>query len=116
MTRTEITREWRHILERADMRDFRFRDLRHDATTRMFVPPSPMRVMVIFPRDKRLPRLPYFTKKDLGYIVERLDESALRKAENSAEEMTVSDSPGHVEEAESIGAPIVPTAEGKTTA
>jgi hypothetical protein len=119
-TRTEITRDWRRLLERAGIRDFKFQDLRHDATARMFARRvSTMRV--IFPLDKRFPALPHYTKMDLGYIVERLgepekSESALRKAEDSADGMTVSDLAGHVEEAKSIGAPIVPVANGEPTA
>ena len=116
VTRTEIRRAWRHVLERAAIKDFRFQDLRRDSTTRMFHRPSYMRV--IFLRHKTLTPVPHYTKMDLGYTVERLDEAeksepAPHEPDGAADKMTVSDSAACIEEVESVGAPIVPIADGE---
>jgi integrase len=75
VTRTVITRAWRHILQRADIRDFRFHDLRHEATTRLFERGlSTMEVQKIT-GHKTLAMLLRYTQMDVRHIVERLDET-----------------------------------------
>lgn len=73
VTRTVITRAWRHILRRAGITDFRFHDLRHEATTSLFERGlSTMEVQKVT-GHKTLAMLLRYTQMDVGHLVERLD-------------------------------------------
>ena len=73
VTRTVITRAWRHILKRAGITDFRFHDLRHEATTSLFERGlSTMEVQKVT-GHKTLAMLLRYTQMDVGHLVERLD-------------------------------------------
>jgi integrase len=85
VTRTVITRAWRHILERAGIKDFRFHDLRHEATTSLFERGlSTMEVQKVT-GHKTLAMLLRYTQMDVGHLVERLDatESSPRPPGNT---------------------------------
>jgi integrase len=85
VTRTVITRAWRHILEWARIRDFRFHDLRHEATSSLFERGlSTMEVQKVT-GHKTLAMLLRYTQMDVGHIVERLDatEAATRPPGNT---------------------------------
>jgi hypothetical protein len=73
VTRTVITRAWRHILKRAGIKNFRFHDLRHEATTSLFERGlSTMEVQKVT-GHKTLAMLLRYTQMDVGHLVERLD-------------------------------------------
>lgn len=73
VTRTVITRAWRHILKRAGITNFRFHDLRHEATTSLFERGlSTMEVQKVT-GHKTLAMLLRYTQMDVGHLVERLD-------------------------------------------
>lgn len=73
LTRTVITRAWRRILKRAGITDFRFHDLRHEATTSLFERGlSTMEVQKVT-GHKTLAMLLRYTQMDVGHLVERLD-------------------------------------------
>jgi integrase len=84
VTRTVFTRAWRHILKRARISDFRFHELRHEATTSLFERGlSTMQVQKVT-GHKTLVMLLRYTQMDVGHIVERLDatEASTRPAGN----------------------------------
>jgi integrase len=85
VTRSVITRAWRHILKRARISDFRFHDLRHEATTSLFERGlSTMEVQKVT-GHKTLAMLLRYTQMDVGHLVERLDatEPSTRPAGNT---------------------------------
>jgi integrase len=73
VTRTVITRAWKRILKHAGIADFRFHDLRHEATTSLFERGlSTMEVQKVT-GHKTLAMLLRYTQMDVGHLVERLD-------------------------------------------
>jgi hypothetical protein len=73
VTRTVITRAWNRILKQAGIADFRFHDLRHEATTSLFERGlSTMEVQKVT-GHKTLAMLLRYTQMDVGHLVERLD-------------------------------------------
>jgi integrase len=84
VTRTVITRAWRHILERAAIKNFRFHDLRHEATTSLFERGlSTMEVQRVT-GHKTLAMLLRYTQMDVGHLVDRLDATEASRSTESA--------------------------------
>jgi len=80
VTRTVITRAWRHILERARIRDFRFHDLRHEATSSLFERGLSTMEVQKMTGHKTLSMLLRYTHMDVRHVVQRFDETEEKPA------------------------------------
>lgn len=74
-TRTVITRAWRKILKDAEIKNFRFHDLRHEATSALFERGMTTMEVQKITGHKTLSMLLRYTQMDVGHIVQRLDET-----------------------------------------
>lgn len=74
-TSAAITAAWRRILTRAEIEDFRFHDLRHEATTRLFERGLEVMEVQRITGHKTLTMLLRYTQMNVDRIVDRLDET-----------------------------------------
>jgi integrase len=79
-TRDAIACAWRRILKRAAIEDFRFHDLRHEATSRLFERGLSIMEVQRITGHKTLAMLIRYTHMDVSRIVERLDATESRDA------------------------------------
>ncbi len=70
-----ITAAWRRILARAKITNFRFHDLRHEATTRLFERGLTVMEVQRITGHKTLAMLLRYTQMNVDRIVDRLDET-----------------------------------------
>lgn len=82
ITRDALVSAWRRILERAEIENFRFHDLRHEGTTRLFERgPTTMEVQKIT-GHKTLSMLVRYTQMNVDLVVDRLDATEPAKGLN----------------------------------
>lgn len=74
-TSDAITAAWRRILIRAQIKNFRFHDLRHEATTRLFERGLHVMEVQRITGHKTLSMLVRYTQMNVDRIVDRLDET-----------------------------------------
>jgi integrase len=72
-TRDAIAAAWKRILARAKIADYRFHDLRHEATTRLFERGLEVMEVQRITGHKTLSMLMRYTQMDVSRIVRRLD-------------------------------------------
>jgi integrase len=73
VTRDSIASAWGRMLKRAAIEDFRFHDLRHEATSRLFERGLSIMEVQRITGHKTLAMLIRYTHMDVGRLVERLD-------------------------------------------
>jgi len=74
-TSDAITAAWRRILIRARIKNFRYHDLRHEATTRLFERGLQLMEVQRITGHKTLSQLLRYTQMNVDRIVDRLDET-----------------------------------------
>ncbi|HUA24356.1 MAG TPA: site-specific integrase [Steroidobacteraceae bacterium] len=74
-TSDATTAAWRRILIRAQIKDFRYHDLRHEATTRLFERGLEIMEVQRITGHKTLSQLLRYTQMNVDRIVDRLDET-----------------------------------------
>ncbi len=104
ITRNTIACAWRRILRRASIEDFRFHDLRHEATSRLFERGLSIMEVQRITGHKTLAMLVRYTHMDVGRLVERLDGTEGRDPCDAAHSLTVThrgadETPSHLEPA-----------------
>jgi hypothetical protein len=94
LTRDAIASAWRRLLERAAIEDFRFHDLRHEATSRLFERGLSVMEVQRITGHKTLAMLLRYTHMDVGRLVQRLDATDAQppRAPTSTEPVKARDS------------------------
>jgi integrase len=75
ITSNAITAAWRRILVRAEIEDFRYHDLRHEATSKLFERGLEIMEVQRITGHKTLSMLLRYTQMNVDRIVDRLDET-----------------------------------------
>src|SRR5690606_18910283 len=73
ITRDALVSAWRRILERAEIENFRFHDLRHEGTTRLFERGLTTMEVQKITGHKTLSMLVRYTQMNVDHVVDRLD-------------------------------------------